>query len=60
MEKIKGTVDKNIKTVSNLNSFDVFIILLKIVVVKINSMIYNSTCKRYYNCFKNKQLNKKV
>ncbi len=52
MEKIKGTVDKNIKIVSKLNSFDVFIILLIDTVVKINILFYNSKCKRYYNCFK--------
>lgn len=52
MEKIKGTVDKNIKTVSKLNSFDVFIILLIDIVVKINILFYNSKCKRYYNCLK--------
>jgi hypothetical protein len=58
MEKIKGTVDKNTKIVSKLNSFGVFIILLIDIVVKINILFYNSKCKRYYNCLKNKLFKK--
>lgn len=55
MEKIKGTVNKKHQTVSKLNSLVFFIILLNIVVVKVNIIFYNSKCKRYYNCLKNKQ-----